>query len=152
VKNARLSAFSSSIRRDVARVPNVAVKSEFCGEERGAKLGYQLLSGVMTRAEAGLQIAIKARLVPGPVRQLMERHVVEVIGALERCECGHRNEVVARHVTCFAVPLPNVGARTSQEVVGNHVPRVGIAHAHRLAGSDAIGQVVALFDVENRFA
>src|SRR5438874_1711254 len=67
----------------------------------------------------------------------------------ERLKRRHGDKVVARHIVRFAMPLPNVGTSRTQELVSKHVPRVGITHTHRLPGSDAIGQTVALIDVEN---
>ena len=45
--------------------------------------------------------------------------------------------------------LPNIGATTSQELIGKHVACIGIAHAHRLTSEDAIGKAAALIDVED---
>ena len=67
----------------------------------------------------------------------------------QRLECRHRNEVVAWDVVSLAMPLANICASRLQELIRKPVPSVGIAHAHWLAGSDAVGQTVALIDVED---
>src|SRR5262249_24878920 len=96
-----------------------------------------------------LQIAIDSRLVPGPVCQLVEGNVVEMVGALERAECRQRDEVVARHVVGFTMALANVSTCAAQKLVGETIARVGIARAYWLASSDAVGKSVALINVED---
>src|ERR1700722_1950213 len=84
-----------------------------------------------------------------PMRQFVERHVVEVIRALEPGESWHRDEIAARHVESFTASLAYVRAGGSQEVIGKLVPRVRIANAHWLPGDDIIGKVLALVDIED---
>src|SRR5262245_40441142 len=96
-----------------------------------------------------LQIAVEAGLVPGPVRQLVECDVVEMVGALERAEGRQRDEVLARHIVGFAMALTNVGTRAAQKLVGETIARVGITHAYWLASSDAVGKSVALINIED---
>ena len=53
-----------------------------------------------------------------PMCQFVERHVVEVIRALEPRECRHRDKIAARHITGFTVALADVRAGRVQEGVG----------------------------------
>jgi hypothetical protein len=93
-----------------SRAPHVAVKAKFRTKERGAQLRNEFLSRVIARAEPGLQISIKPRLMARPMRQLVECHVVEVIRALEPCECRHRDKIPARDIKCLAVTLADISA------------------------------------------
>jgi len=47
------------------------------------------------------------------MRELVERDVVEMIGALERGERGKADEVVPLRIVRLAMPLANVGADRS---------------------------------------
>src|ERR1700730_4744619 len=53
---------------DVPSVSDVSVKAKFCAEEGGAQLCNQFFGCVMARAEPVLQISIKPRFVPRPMR------------------------------------------------------------------------------------
>jgi len=135
---------------DIARASDVPIKAKFCAQERGAQLRNQFLRCVIARAEPVLQIPIETRLMARPMRQLVERHIVEVIRALEPGECRHRDKISARHIVGFAVALADVGASFAQECVGKLIARVGIADAHWFPTDDAVGEVLALVDIENR--
>ena len=97
-------------RSDVAGVAHVAVKTKLRTEERRAQLGDNFFGRIGALAEAMLQIAVEARLVPGPMGQFVKGRVIEVIGAFERLECRHGDEVMARHILRFAMPLPDIRA------------------------------------------
>ena len=95
---------------DIARASDVPIKAKFCAQERGAQLRNQFLRCVIARAEPVLQIPIETRLMARPMRQLVERNVVEVIRAVEPGECRHRDKISARHIVGLAVALADVGA------------------------------------------
>ena len=72
-------------------MPHIAIKREFGGEKRGAELGNEFLGRIGRLPKPPLLGPIKARLVPRPMRQFVERHVVEVVRTLEPSECRHRD-------------------------------------------------------------
>jgi hypothetical protein len=53
---------------DVTRIANVAVKTEFRTQERGAQFGNQFFGRVLPGAETVFQIPVQAGLVAGPMR------------------------------------------------------------------------------------
>jgi hypothetical protein len=65
---------------------------------------------VVARAGPAFQISIETRLLARPIRKFVERHVVEVIGALEPRECRHRDKISARNIVGFTVTLADVRA------------------------------------------
>jgi hypothetical protein len=55
------------------------------------------------------------------MREFMEGDVVEVIGTAKGSECGQADEVLPWREVGFAMPLANVGANRSQEVIRQRV-------------------------------
>ena len=74
---------------DVACAPKVSVKAKLCTHEGRTQLSNMFLGCVAVLAEPVLQISIKAGLMARPMRQLVEGHVVELIGPLEPSERRH---------------------------------------------------------------
>ena len=58
--------------------------------------------------------------------------IFELVRALERFEGRRENEIVAWHVVGFAMTLRISALVGTQELVGQFIPRVGIANARRL--------------------
>src|SRR5262245_6897809 len=90
---------------DVAGVAQLAVDGKFGAQERGGKLGDQLLCRVLLVAKARLEIAIKTGLVSGPMTKFVEQRAVEIRGILERPERWHRDAIDARHIASLAASL-----------------------------------------------
>jgi hypothetical protein len=104
-------------RRDVARVPEIAVNRELSAQEPRAQFGHQFLCSVRPLAEGGAQITIQPRPVPSPVSKLVKRHTVEVGGAF----------VVPRQVA------PDTLSRARRVSYNGRCRSSGIALFHRMA-------------------
>jgi hypothetical protein len=136
--------------RDVTCIAHVPIKPKLGSEERSTELRYKFFRRICAVAKAMLEIAVKPRMMPCPMRELVERDIVKVVGALESLECWQRNEVMAWRLVCLAIALPNFGAGRLQELIGQRIALIGISDAHRPAGSYGIGQPVTLIDIEDR--
>ena len=68
---------------DVASVAQIAVNRELGTEEGRAQLGDQFLCRIRAFAKAVAQITVKARLMPCPVPQFVERSSVKMRGLLK---------------------------------------------------------------------
>jgi hypothetical protein len=95
------------------------------------------------------QITVKARLVPGPVAQFVERRSLKMRGALEGFEARQADEVVAGPVVRFAEPFPDAGAAARQKPINGCVAFVRIADLHFAQRQNPLGQAFALINIED---
>ena len=117
---------------------HIAVEREFSSKKRGAKLGDQLFRSIGTLAKPAFQITIKPRLVASPMGQFVKGDIVELIRAFECSKGWKADEVMARRIVGLAMTLSDVGAERIQELIGQCVTRVGVAHTAGLSLNDAI--------------
>ena len=79
-------------------LPRIVPDPELLTDHEGRDLGAELLPGVALRAERVAKVALEARLVTGPVAELMERGRVVAIAALELLALGKRDRVLLQAV------------------------------------------------------
>src|SRR6266702_1938696 len=93
---------------DVTRMAQIIVEAEFGAKERRSKLGNKLLRSILPIAEPIAQITIEPGLMASPMPELVERHIVEAVGRLERGERRQAHVVIAWPVVGLAEAFPDV--------------------------------------------